>query len=296
MSTNTALADLENTADVDEAKRDLVLRFIRDQESLQTSQVDLKLIDDNTIDLIDSNGNDLNHNVTIKDVRTVGCTPEDSKLVAPRPPSGRPGSRRLHRKSSYETPNNPRKISLSSVHSTGTVFGNSSGAVDRLAAPGHSVVDRLAAPGNSIVDRLVMSSSNTIGMDRLTMSPCGMDRFTRPMSPPPPLELNSSWPQQEFVSRKLSSRKYVLYSPENNYSDSRPVSTKSHKQIAESRSTSPAKRHSSKSRGRTYMNLNIEPVHPSEIPLLRGTSASGSVGAPYTLVHLPPIQTTPPSI
>lgn len=285
MSTNTALADLENTADVDEAKRDLVLRFIRDQESLQTSQVDLKLIDDNTIDLIDSNGNDLNHNVTIKDVRTVVSTPEDSKLVAPRPPSGRPGSRRLHRKCSYETPNNPRKISLSRVHSTGTVSGNSSGAVDRLAAP-----------GNSIVDRLVMSSSNTIGMDRLTMSPCGMDRFTRPMSPPPPLELNSSWPQQEFVSRKLSSRKYVLYSPENNYSDSRPVSTKSHKQIAESRSTSPAKRHSSKSRGRTYMNLNIEPVHPSEIPLLRGTSASGSVGAPYTLVHLPPIQTTPPSI
>lgn len=55
------------------------------------------------------------------------------------------------------------------------------------------------------------------------------------------------------------------------------------------------------SRRRTYINFNrldaplslegpleLEPVHPSEIPLYRSSSAASS-SAPYTLVHVPPI-------
>lgn len=303
MTTNSALKELESSADIDEAKRDLVLRFVRDQESLQTSQVDLKLVDDNTIDLIDSNlGKDENHNdtTTSKDSATVSHNREDGHLVAPRPPSGRPRSRRLQRKSSYDTSTkkkthyettDQRKISLSRVHSHSGVI--SASGLENIPLTGNK---------GGVVDRLEMSSPNAIGMERLTMS-AGMDRITRPMSPPPidhdNTDLNCSWPQQEFMARKLSnSRKYVLYTPENN--DSRPLSTQSHKVVYgntdRSRSSSPTKKNTSRNRGRTFMNLNIEPVHPSEISLLRGASASSSVSGPYTLVQLPPIQTTPPSI
>lgn len=293
MTTNSVLKELESSADIDGAKRDLVLRFVRDQESLQTSQVDLKLIDDNTLDLIDSNlGKDENHNdtTTSRDDTTASSSREDGQLIAPRPPSGRPRSRRLQRKSSNE-PSTQKKMNLTRVHSHSGVVSTS----------GLENVPLTANSGGS--DGLVMSPPvSTIGVERLTMS-AGMDRLARPMSPPPidhdTTDLNSSWPQQEFVARKLSnSRKYVLYTPENN-TDNRPLSTQSHKGVYgldRSKSGSPTKRHSSRSRGRTFMNLNIEPVHPSEIPLFRGASASSGVSSPYTFVQLPPIQTTPPSI
>ena len=108
---------LENFAeDLSTAKRDLVLRFVKDQEALQTSQVDLKIVDDETIDLIDSalvaKGEEnirtrLGQDASLNDNRHRALTSEISslcldgntaggsrKVVAiPRPPSGRPRSR-----------------------------------------------------------------------------------------------------------------------------------------------------------------------------------------------------------
>lgn len=261
MASNPALAELDRKANVGEAKRDLVLRFVRDQESLQTSQVDLKLVDDSTIDLIDSATNDEPNNDVVTGIRL-----DEGQPLAPRPPSGRPRSRRLHRTASQDGCN-VHKLSLSKVQSIGSKLTTS-----------------------EAVCRSLPTNSNT------------KDKFTRPISPPhvESISLNSSWPEQDFLSRKLSSRKYLLCSPDKKLDDidSRPLSSISGKQNNDglnSRSTSPTKRHRSRSQ-RTYMNLNIEPVHPSEIPLLRGRSASSSVSGPYTLVHLPPIQNTTPSM
>jgi len=40
--------------DISQAKKDLMLRFVKDQEALQTSHVDLKTVDDETLDLMDN--------------------------------------------------------------------------------------------------------------------------------------------------------------------------------------------------------------------------------------------------
>ncbi|KXJ24686.1 uncharacterized protein LOC110247244 [Exaiptasia diaphana] len=268
MARNPALAELDSKANVGQAKRDLVLRFVRDQESLQTSQVDLKLVDDSTIDLIDSTINDEDANNDV----VSGIRLDDGQPLAPRPPSGRPRSRRIQT-SSRDVSRSIHKLSLSRVQSTGGKLTSSDNA-----------------------EKICRS---------LTTNTSIMDKFTRPMSPPPAetTSLNSSWPEQDFLSRKMSSRKYLLCSPDKRLDDTehRPFSSISDRQISNneglnSRSSSPTKRHSSRNRGRTFKNLNIEPVHPSEIPLLRGRSASSSVSGPYALVHLPPIQNTAPSM
>ena len=105
------------TENVSLAKRDLVLRFVKDQEALQTSQVDLKIVDDETIDLIDSalvvKGEDGkitkpdSHNIDREQTSQGPLSKEMSSLnldadeanspprgmIVPRPPSGRPRTR-----------------------------------------------------------------------------------------------------------------------------------------------------------------------------------------------------------
>ena len=112
----------EFTENVPRAKRDLVMRFVKDQEALQTSQVDLKVVDDEILDLIESaivaKGEDLKltsseeeRRVTDKNiprsltrqVSNLNLDSEDTSntlteaVFAPRPPSGRP---RFRKKSS----------------------------------------------------------------------------------------------------------------------------------------------------------------------------------------------------
>lgn len=109
----TALNELEKS-DINDAKRDLVMRFVKDQEALQTSQVDLKLIGDETIDIIDSamvvkeeeevaggKLDETQNQQLSRDISVISLGGNDSgdnaseKVVAPRPPSRacRPKSR-----------------------------------------------------------------------------------------------------------------------------------------------------------------------------------------------------------
>jgi hypothetical protein len=334
MTTNAALAELESTADVREAKRDLVLRFVRDQESLQTSQVELKLVNDDTIDLMDSafaaneialqQNKEHTNNITRNNedllrngVSGIALDDESKGLsseipMRPRPPSGRLQSRREHRKTSSEF-KEKRKKSQSSLRSE----------VDRYA---------INRPMSSIPVHCNPSYND--------------DRPYAEMNSSAPL--NSSWPQQ-VLSRKLSIgssyRKCALYTPEKHLvleagdlenvmaRDPRPMSSQRLQRIAtremiaararkhsandritcninqmvdspvhQSRSTTPAKSTSRRctSRSRTLINLGLEPVHPSEISMLRTASAGTSLSGPYTLVQLPPISretpaATPPS-
>ena len=107
--------DLDDfTENVSRAKRDLVLRFVKDQEALQTSQVDLKIVGDETIDLIDSalvvkgeDGKITNpddHNIDrgqtsqgplSKEISSLNLDADKANnatggIIVPRPPSGRP--------------------------------------------------------------------------------------------------------------------------------------------------------------------------------------------------------------
>lgn len=336
MTKNAALAELESTADVGEAKRDLVLRFVRDQESLQTSQVDLKLVDDDTIDLIDSafTANEIalqkNNEQTNSDIRndedllrtgvsgitlddydeTKGLSPSDIAQM-PRPPSGRPQSRKAHRKTSSEF-KEKRKVSYTSKINDIERFSNNSPMSPVPVNP----YGRMNQPHQYVAVQPEFDSNTA---------------------------LNSSWPQQ-VLSRKTSTgssgRKHALFTPdkhlfledaENVYpQDLRPTSSLSFQRIASgdaviaarvrkhsaneritcsinqmidspihhSRSSSPAKStRRLTSRGRTLINLGLEPVDPSEIPMLRAASAgkTASLSGPYTLVQLPPISRETPA-
>lgn len=107
------------TENLPRAKRDLVLRFVKDQEALQTSQVDLKIVDDEILDLIESafvaKGEDTKVNCSDEDKNLADHkikrpltrqlsnlnldpgnttnTPTEA-IFAPRPPSGRPRARK----------------------------------------------------------------------------------------------------------------------------------------------------------------------------------------------------------
>ncbi|XP_031560946.1 uncharacterized protein LOC116296961 [Actinia tenebrosa] len=336
MTTNPALAELESTADVGEAKRDLVLRFVRDQESLQTSQVELKLVDDDTIDLIDSAftaneialqknneqiNTDVKNNEDLLRTGVSGLTLDDdggeAKGLAisdmeqvPRPPSGRPQSRKAHRKRSSEF-KEKRKISYSSRINDIERFSNNS----PMSPFPVDAYGSLNQPHQHVVQPDFDSNS----------------------------ALNSSWPQQ-ILSRKSSAgssyRKHALHTPEKHLffegaenvypHETRPTSSQNFQRLASgealmaarvrkhsaneritcninqmmdspihhSRSSSPTKStRRLTSRGRTLINLGLEPVDPSEIPILRAASAgkAASLSGPYALVQLPPISRETPT-
>ncbi|XP_032227229.2 uncharacterized protein LOC116610620 [Nematostella vectensis] len=307
-----------------QAKRDLVMRFVRDQETLQTSQVDLKLVDDETIDLIDSapvaNEDDATWNSNlvgrecsldsgVSRIRLEGAeetrgntSPEPP--IAPRPPSGRPQSRRRKKSATNEL-----RVRRKSSHHKYTEDAS------RLTGlPTHRI-------------------SSYKRDSPLALQP-SLGEFE-------PASLNSSWPQ-EFLNRKFFTgsqfEKYTIGQTEVNnndtraeqfYSvDARPMSTQGAREsmsremlaarvrkhsandsariscdikpITGARKTrihSPTK--SGGSRSRTVFNfgfnggLELEPVHPTDLSMLRVSSASGSGGGPYSLVQLPPIAREP---
>lgn len=121
------------------AKRDMVLRFVKDQESLQTSQVVLKIVDDETIDLIDSalvvkggepkltssdNSAKLEQNdprsllgqtsaLTLDAEKSSGPPPDS--IIVPRPPSGRPRTRSLGSRKRSVSRNLSRQSSVDNI-------------------------------------------------------------------------------------------------------------------------------------------------------------------------------------
>lgn len=128
------------TENISRAKRDLVMRFVKDQEALQTSQVDLKIVDDETIDLIDSalvvKGEDTK--ITNPDTENVEQTPhrplsreistlsldadnannQPEQVIVPRPPLGRPRTRSLSARKRSVSAILQRQRSVDAVEST----------------------------------------------------------------------------------------------------------------------------------------------------------------------------------
>ena len=325
------------TENVPRAKRDLVLRFVKDQEALQTSQVDLKIVDDETIDLIDSalvvkgedgkitNPDDRNidreqtsHGPLSKEISSLNLDADKANnppegIIVPQPPSGRPRTRS----------SSSRKRSLSSL-------------IRRRRSVENSVEKHPSqVEGNECFnsrDLLAQTPEKTE-----LNSPFNRDEDGSGDN------LNASWPQ-EFLSRKFfiplenhslfASRgaSYYYNAPVENFSGIdnhsealRPRSSQSFQRVrpaeilsARISSASECERitcnasslthppsYSGKlgkgSRRRTYINFNrldaqlalegsleLEQVHPSDIPLYRSSSAASS-SAPYTLVHVPPI-------
>lgn len=326
------------TENVPRAKRDLVLRFVKDQEALQTSQVDLKIVDDETIDLIDSalvvkgeDGKITNsdgHNIDREQTTQGPLSREISSLnldagkannppggiIVPRPPSGRPRTRS----------SSSRKRSVSSL------------------------IKRQRSKDDSVEKNPSQDEKNECSYSRDVLAQETLER-TKLNSPFNADEdgsgdnLNASWPQ-EFLSRKFfiplqnhslfASREasYYYNAPVENFSGIdnhsealRPRSSQSFQRVrpaeilsarissasecdritcnAASLTNPPSysRKLGKGSRRRTYINFNrldtqlalegpleLEQVHPSDIPLYRSSSAASS-SAPYTLVHVPPI-------
>lgn len=330
------------TENVPRAKYDLVLRFVKDQEALQTSQVDLKIVDDETLDLIDSafvvkgegtkltssddaGKRDENNNRPLSrqissinlDADKVSNLPE--AVIAPRPPSGRRRTRSLSSRRISLSRNMQRQSSVDNV-----VFSGERKVSKDQGSERHHYNPR---------DLIAQESRESVELN----SPPNTD------SPESEVNLNVSWPQQ-CLSRKLfiplrkhsgfASRDAAYYyqSPVENFSGIddhsevlRPQSSQSFQRVrpeeiisarissasecdritcdASSLTKPPsyAKKLHKGSRRRTYINFNrldaqislegpleLEQVHPSEIPLYRSSSAASS-SAPYALVHVPPI-------
>lgn len=323
---------------VPRAKRDLVLRFVKDQEALQTSQVDLKIVDDETIDLIDSalvvkgedtklttsddiGKRDQNINRPLsRELSSLSLEGENSTnlpeaIIVPRPPSGRPRTRSL----------GCRKRSFSRRSS-----------VDNFADSGKQIASKDEGNECHLYDSRDLTLPESRERTELSSSPNidGSDSQAN---------LNASWPQQ-CLSRKLFMplRKHAVYAtkespcyysgPVENFSGIdthsealRPQSSQSFQRVrpgdilsarissanecdritCDASSLTKPPSYSKKlrrgSRRRTYINFNrldaqialegpleLEQVHPSEIPLYRSSSAASS-SAPYALVHVPPI-------
>ena len=191
--------DLDDfTENVSRAKRDLVLRFVKDQEALQTSQVDLKIVGDETIDLIDSalvvkgeDGKITNpddHNIDrgqtsqgplSKEISSLNldadkATNPTGGIIVPRPPSGRPRT-----KSSSS-----RKRSVSSLIKRRRSTDDS---VEKNLSP-----DERNECANSRGDLLVQETSERTELN----SPLNADEDDSGGN------LNASWPQ-EFQSGKF---------------------------------------------------------------------------------------------
>ena len=329
--------DLDDfTENVSRAKRDLVLRFVKDQEALQTSQVDLKIVDDETLDLIDSalvvKGEDGkitnpdNHNIDQEQTSQRPLSREISSLtldadkannpsegiIVPRPPSGRPRTR-----SSSSRKRSVSSLKKRSIDNSVEKYPSHDQRNDR------SNSSDLLAPETP--ERTELNSPFTTDEDGSGDN------------------LNASWPQK-FLSRKyfiplqnhslFTSREasYYYNAPVENFSGIdnhseafRPRSSQSFQRVRPAEVLSARISSASEcdritcnaaslthppscsrklgqgSRRRTYINFNrldaqlalegpleLEQVHPSDLPLYRSGSAASS-SAPYTLVHVPPV-------
>ena len=306
-----ALKELEKD-DIHEAKRYMVMRFVKDQESLQTSQVDLKLVGDETIDLIDSalvvkeEDNDAHGRINetqneqlARDISSIKLGKQDSvnttlheheSLIVPRPPSrsARPksqsrkqsGSEGRKRKPSQSSPTNfhqlnphdkppfePVPNSPTQRHNQKTSFNKYAiySTPDQLS--GYNTVDNYADTRDSIFEHPRPKSTRTLRRIR----------------------------SGELFTARISSAN----APERLACDiSKLIGTSSRP-----KSNSYSEGRSLQNNRRTFVNLGaierqvafegpleLEPVHPSEIPIFRSSSAASSA-APYAFVQLPPIST-----
>ena len=330
------------TDSVPRAKRDIVLRFIKEQETLQTSQVNLKIVDDETLDLIDSafvaKGEDTNltsaddgttsdktlprplsRQISNLSLEAEKASNIPGSIIAPRPPSGRPRTR-----------------SLGSRKRSRNIYRQSS--VDNLVPSHEKNTPKHQGQGNECYHDITRELIPPESRERteLNSSPNTDESGSE-------VNLNASWPRQ-CLSRKLFdplwkhssflSQDTPCYyqSPVDNFSEIchpcevlRPQSSQSFQRVrpaeiltarissasecdritcdATSLTKPPsyARKLNKGSRRRTYINFNrfdaqislegpleLEQVHPSEIPLYRSSSAASS-SVPYALVHVPPI-------
>lgn len=330
------------TESIPRAKRDLVLRFVKDQEALQTSQVDLKIVDDETIDLIDS--------ALVAKGEDTKITNPDVENVKREQTQHRPLSREISALSldADKANNLPKAIIVPRAPSGRPRTKSSSGrkrSVSNMIRRQRSVDTEDSAEKSPSKDE-----GNNCCIFRDLLAQESGERTELNSSPNTDEEgaevnLNASWPQ-EFLSRKFfvplqnhsvyASREasYYYNAPVENFSGIdnhsearalRPRSSQSFQRVRPgeilsarmssasecdritcnaSSLTNPtpyARKLSKGSRRRTYINFNrldaqlalegpleLEPVHPSEIPLYRSSSAASS-SAPYTMVHVPPI-------
>ena len=294
------------------------MKFVRDQESLQTSLADLRIVDDQTIDLIDAT-------TVVKDEEAaeasrdpgahgMGVLPQggerteheesEEPVLVPRPPSGRPRADSRGRKHS-------RKYSREMRVGGG---------------PSENVFEsRVQHPRPAIPQHAGDSSDGE----------CDFDAHG----------LNSSWPQEALASRMFGPiRKLSGYCPEAGLHDVKhfhedagdclqpsaarpkssghslkrlPVNAGGMVAAARISSASDSDRISCKigtlirpgssdalssqsPKRKTFFNfgleptlsfdgpLELEPVHPAEIPVFRSPSASSNARS-YSLMQLPPI-------
>lgn len=309
----TALKELEKD-DIHEAKRDMVMRFVRDQESLQTSQVDLKLVGDETIDLIDSalvvkeEDNDAHRRTEetqneqlARDISSIKLGKQDSvdttvrdhePLVIPRPPSraARPksrsrklsgsGSEGRKRKPSQSSPTNFHQLNqhenlpYETVPHSPAQRQNKTTSYNKYAIystpeqlSGYSTVDNYADTRDNIFEHPRPKSTRTLR--RIRSGELITARISSANAP-------------ERLACDISTLIGASSRPKSNsYSEGRKL----------------------QNNRRTFVNLGaierqvafegpleLEPVHPSDIPIFRSGSAASSAG-PYALVQLPPIST-----
>lgn len=323
------------------AKHEMVLRFVKDQEALQTSQVDLKIVDDEILDLIDSalvvkgeeskltnsdesakleknNQRPASRELSSLNLDAANENNVPDAVIVPRPPSGRPRTRSVSSRKRSVSSGLRRKCSVDSINSGKPEISSKdeghecSSSRDLLA---HESMERTDLNSSPNSDEQASSGDN----------------------------LNASWPQQ-CLSRKLfvPFRNHSVYATKetpyyynaplenfsgiDNHSEAlRPRSSQTFQRVRPAEIISArissaseceritcdpsslanplsyAKKVRKGSRRRTYINFNrldaqlafegpleLEPVHPSEIPLYRSSSAASS-SAPYTMVHVPPI-------
>lgn len=309
----TALKELEKD-DIHEAKRDMVMRFVKDQESLQTSQVELKLVGDETIDLIDSalvakdeddganeRFDETQNDQLTRDISVITLEGNNSSetgtehRVLPRPPSRacRPKSRT--RKLSA-TKSEERKRKASQEQPTSFHQFNPQESISEPKSPPWR--QNRASPFNKYT---LYSTSDPLHsystVDNYADTRGNIFEHPRPKSTRTLRRIRSG----ELITARIASAN----APERITCGAistliRTTSRPKSKSYSEDRNNS--------NNRQTFVNLGaidkqvsfdgpleLEPVNPSEFPIFRSNSAASSA-VPYALVQLPPISTeAPPS-
>lgn len=323
--------DVDFTENVASAKRDMVLRFVKDQESLQTSQVVLKIVDDETIDLIDSalvvkgeepklTSSDNSAKLEQNDPRsplgqTSALTLDAEKssgpdsIIVPRPPSGRPRTRSLGSRKRSVSRNLSRQSSVDNITPRGVKEEQSHFKTGDLIAQ-ESIArtefdNTLPNTADSSCSDVNLNASWPRGSRKLFIPFRKKSVYAAGETYNTPLENFSGIDNHSEALRPRSSHSFqrvrageILTARISSASECERISCDASSLTRPPSYTNKVHRNS---RRRTYINFNrldaqialegpleLEQVHPSELPLYRSSSAASS-SAPYALVHVPPI-------
>lgn len=321
--------DVDFTENVASAKRDMVLRFVKDQESLQTSQVVLKIVDDETIDLIDSalvvkgeepkltssdNGAKLEQNDPRSPLGQTSALTLDAEkssgpdsIIVPRPPSGRPRTRSLGSRKRSVSRNLSRQSSVDNITPRGVKEEQSHFKTGDLIAQ-ESIArtefdNTLPNTADSSCSDVNLNASWPRGSRKLFIPFRKKSVYAAGETYNTPLENFSGIDNHSEALRPRSSLSFqrvrageILTARISSASECERISCDASSLTRPPSYTNKVHRNS---RRRTYINFNrldaqialegpleLEQVHPSELPLYRSSSAASS-SAPYALVHVP---------